>query len=101
MNLLLRVRKKCKNTITPFLSSKFSTYFETKEKNWSDIEKLVEIQQFQKFQTELNTGKFNITSNNHKPLLSTGLSKQQALNIIDAGITDVEEVCLKGAAAIE
>ncbi len=87
MNLLLRVRKKCKNTITPFLfSSKFSTYFETKEKNWSDIEKLVEIQQFQKFQTELNTGKFNITSNNHKPLLSTGLSKQQALNIIDAGM---------------
>eukprot|EP00943_MAST-04B_sp_MAST-4B-sp1_P008904 g8904.t1 len=64
----------------------FSTYIDTKNKNWSDIEKLVEVQQFKQFQTELNTGQFHTTDNNHKPLLSTGLSKAQVLNIVDAGM---------------
>ena len=50
-----------------------------KGKNWNDIEKLPEIQQLLCFKEELGTGNFQGVDTGHKPLLSTGMSKDTSL----------------------
>ena len=81
-----RARRLGQCTSSRALSSPFTTYIDTKGKNWNDIEKLPEIQQLLRFKEELGTGNFQGVDTGHKPLLSTGMSKAQVLNVLDGGL---------------
>ena len=84
------MRVACQATWTVYFQAEsivsFTTYIDNKGKKLERYQKIARDSTTFALQRRVRTGNFQGVDTGHKPLLSTGMSKAQVLNVLDGGL---------------